>query len=59
MTDSSKKKLLFQLLQNNNHQALEKIAENCDMNITHSITCSKTVTDIKKIITKAATDMHK
>lgn len=48
MTDSSKVKLLFRLLQNN-HKALEKIAENCDMNIAHSITCSKTVTDIKKI----------
>lgn len=28
LTDSSKVKLLFRLLQNNNHQALEKIAEN-------------------------------
>lgn len=59
LTDSSKVKLLFQLLQNNNHQDLKKIAENGDMNIAHSITCFKTVTDTKKLIAKGATDMHK
>lgn len=54
MTNSSKVELLCQLLQNNNHQALGKIAENGDMNIAYSITCSKTVTDVKKLITKGA-----
>lgn len=36
MTNSSNVELLFQLLQNNNHQALGKIAENSDMNIACS-----------------------
>lgn len=54
-TNSSKAELLFQLLQNNNHQALGKNAESGDTNIAHSITCSKTVTDGKKLSTKGAT----
>jgi len=49
MTNSSKVELFFLLLKNNNHQALGKIAEHDDVNIAHSITCSKTVTDVKKI----------
>lgn len=54
MKNSSIVELLFQLLQNKNCQALGKIAENGDMNIAHSITCSDTVTDVKELITKSA-----
>lgn len=54
MTNSSNVELLFQLLQSDSHQDLDKIAENYGINILHTITGSKTVTDVQKLVTKGA-----